>query len=189
MPAEARVTKIWKQQKLFIALFLIAFGLWFFIDGKWVWPRSNERFDLHKQFEKENRLSEWPAEAKKRGWKAEPPHKRHEPNDILAQFVFASLCGFGGAVALFYWLTQKSRVVKSDAEAVYSPAGTRVPFDAITGLGVKKWDSKGLATVRFEISGRQGQFVLDDYKFERDPTHVIFNEIKEKLEARAKPPA
>ena len=61
MPAEARVTKIWKQQKLFIALFLIAFGLWFFVDGKWVWPRSNERWKAHDQFEKENRLSEWPA--------------------------------------------------------------------------------------------------------------------------------
>ena len=88
---------------------------------------------------------------------------------MLAQFLFGSLCGLGGAIALFYWLAQKNRVVKTDAEAVYSPAGTRVPFDAITGLGVKKWDSKGLATVRYEIDGRKGEFLLDDYKFERDP--------------------
>ena len=186
MPAEARVTKIWKQQKLFIALFLIAFGLWFFADGIYFWPRSNRHWKLYKQFEDENRLSEWPAEAKTLGLKAEPPHKYHEPQDILAQYVFASICGLGGAVAVFYWMTQKDRVVKTDAEAVYSPAGTRVPFEAITGLGVKKWESKGFATVRYEIAGQQGQFLLDDYKFERDPTHAIFEEIKQQLEARAK---
>jgi hypothetical protein len=189
MPAEARVTKIWKQQKLFISLFLIAFGLWFFIDGKWVWPRSNERWELHAHMEKEGRLSQWPAEAKKRGWKPEPPKKYHDKDDILVQFIFASLCGLGGAVALFYWISQKGRVVRTDAEAVYSPAGTRVPFEAITGLGLKKWDSKGLATVRYEIAGRKGQFVLDDYKFDRDPTHAIFNEIKERIDTRAKPAA
>ncbi len=189
MPAEARVTKIWKQQKLFISLFLIAFGLWFFVDGKWVWPRSNERWELHARMEKQGELSEWPAEAKKRGWKAEPPHKYHDQDDILAQFIFASVCGLGGAVALFYWLTQKGRVVKTDAEAVYSPGGTRVPFEAITGLGLKKWDNKGIATVRYEMGGRQGQFALDDYKFDRDPTHAIFNEIKANLEARTKPAA
>lgn len=189
MPAEARVTKIWKQQKLFISIFLIAFGLWFFVDGIYFWPRSNKRWVLYTDLEKQNQLSDWPAEAKKRGWNAEPPHKYHDKDDILAQFIFASLCGLGGAVALFYWMSQKGRVVKSDADGVYSPGGTRVPFDAITGLGLKKWDSKGLATVRYELDGRIGQFVLDDYKFERDPTHAIFNEIKEKLEARPKPAA
>jgi len=48
MPAEARVTSTWKKQKLFVALFFVGVGLWFFIDGKWTWPRSNERWkELH----------------------------------------------------------------------------------------------------------------------------------------------
>jgi hypothetical protein len=65
MPAEARVTKIWKQQKLFIGIFLIGFGLWFFADGIYFWPRSNDT-GSYKQFEDENRLSEWPA--RRRRW-------------------------------------------------------------------------------------------------------------------------
>jgi hypothetical protein len=75
-------------------------------------------------------------------------------------------------------------VLKLDDEAVTTPSGTRVPFDAITGLGLKKWEPKGLATVRYELSGRKGQFVVDDYKFETAPTRQILEEIKKRLEGR-----
>lgn len=186
MPAEARVTKIWKQQKLFVAVVLTIFGLWFFYDGKWSWPRSNERWLEHNRYEKEGRIAEWPAYAKSRGWVAEPPEKYHDRNAIFVQFLCATLGGLAGTVALLYWLTQKDRVVRTDTEAAYSPGGTRVPFEAITGLGVKKWESKGYATVRYELAGRKGEFVLDDYKYDRDATHAIFEEIKQQLEARTK---
>ena len=42
---------------------------------------------------------------------------------------------------------------KTDAEAVYTPSGTRVPFGAITGIGKKNWDSKGIAKVRYTVDG------------------------------------
>ncbi len=184
MPAEARVTPIWKKQKLFVALFLIAVGLWFFVDGKWTWPQRNVRWKAHDQFEKEKRLNEWPEFAKSKGWKTETPHKYYDQDEILLQFILGSVTVGAGALTLLYWMSQKRRVVKTDAEAVYSPAGTRVPFTAITGLGLKKWDSKGLARVRYEIDGRQGEFELDDYKFDRDPTHEILKEIETHLLAR-----
>jgi hypothetical protein len=74
--------------------------------------------------------------------------------------------------------------VRTDEEAVFTPSGTRVPFGAITGVGKKKWEDKGLATVRYEIEGRKGEFVLDDYKFDRDATHQILAEIEEKVAVR-----
>jgi hypothetical protein len=185
MPAEAHVTSIWKKQKLFVALFLIGIGLWFFIDGKWTWPRSNVRWKAHDQFLKEKRLAEWPPYAQSHGWKLDPPHKYYEQDDILAQFLFGSAAAAAGAITVVYWLRQKRRVVKTDDEAVYAPDGTRVPFSAITGLGLKKWESKGLARVRYELDGKRGEFVLDDYKFDRDPTHEILKEIEERLLARS----
>ncbi|HYR58497.1 MAG TPA: hypothetical protein VEO95_07710 [Chthoniobacteraceae bacterium] len=187
MPAEARVTSIWKKQKLFVAAFLIAGGLWFFIDGEWTWPRSNERWKEHTRLEKENRLAEWPAIAKSRRWKIEPPEKYHDQGEITGQFVIANLLVVSGAIVLFYWLSQKRRTVRIDHEAVFTPAGTRVPFTAITGLGLKKWESKGFATVRYEINGRKGEFLLDDYKYDRDATHEILKEIEVHLLARTQP--
>jgi len=85
-----------------------------------------------------------------------------------------------GAASFIFWTTQVKRVLKTDDEAVYAPGGKRVPFESITRIDRKKWVSKGLATVVYSINGRRGKFILDDYKFDRDPTHQIMAEIEEK---------
>jgi hypothetical protein len=184
MPAEARISSIWKKQKLFISLFLIAIGAWFFIDGFHFYPKSNERWLKYEEYEKDRNMTGWREYAKSRGWVTEKPHKFHKPSDITAQYVCGGLVSLIGGIVLIYWLTQKGRVLRSDDEAVYTPAGNRVPFEAITGLGLKQWDSKGIARVRYQINGKQGQFVIDDYKFDPDPTRQIFSEIEGKLKAR-----
>ena len=183
MSAEAPVSSIWKKQKFFVSLFLLAVGGWFFWDGAIGYPRSNERWSKHQEFKSAQNLAGWHDYAKAKGWTDEPPHKFFKPEDITAQFVCGGLAALIGAIVLTYWATQIGRVLRTDDEAVYSPAGTRVPFGAITGLGKKKWDTKGLATVRYTIDGKQGQFVIDDYKFETEPTRKILAEIEAKLGA------
>ena len=185
MPAEARIAPIWKKQKLFVAIFLIAIGAWFFFDGLVGYPRSNERFLAHQGYEQDNRLSEWPTYAKSRGWVEKPPEKLFKPQDVIVQYVFGSLGALIGAIVLAYWFTQKGRVLRTDEDVVYTPAGTRVPFEAVTGIGKKRWDSKGIAVVRYTLEGRKGEFIVDDYKFETEPTRKILREIEEKLLARA----
>jgi hypothetical protein len=187
MKLEARITPIWKKQKLFVAIFLILFGAYFFWDGFIGWPRSNERFLKHKEFTDAGNPEGWAAYAKERGWKVQPPEKFYKQGDIIGQYVFGSLCTVAGAAMLLYWLQQIRRRLCMDAEAVTSPAGIRVPFSAITGLGLKKWDSKGLATVRYEIDGQRGEFIVDDYKFDTEPTRQMLEEIKRRLEERAAP--
>ena len=184
MPAEARISSIWKKQKLFIAVFLIAIGAWFFWDGGVGYPRSNERWLKHDEFKKAEDLKGWREYAKSRGWDGEVPHKFFKQSDIIGQYVFGGMLALIGGIVLIYWLTQKGRVLRSDEEAVYSPAGTRVPFAAFLALDKKNWDAKGLATARYQLEGRKGQFVIDDYKFDADPTRKILAEIEERLKAR-----
>ena len=199
MPAEARVTSIWKKQKLIVALVLLAASVPFFYDGAIGYERQNATYREWKPFVDQGRETEWPDYAKAKGWDPEewPKHARahglygHLPEipfpraKIIEQYVCAGLAVIFGAIALAYWATQKGRIVKTDAEAVQTPSGRRVPFSAITGVGKKKWDAKGLATVRYEIEGRKGEFQLDDYKFDRDPTHAILAEIEQHLTPRA----
>ncbi len=91
------------------------------------------------------------------------------------------LCA-GALVALVYWLKGKRIASCGPTRKRCSPLPAfRFPFGTITGLGKKKWDDKGLATVRYEIDGRKGEFILDDYKFDRDATHQILAEIEERL--------
>ena len=69
-------------------------------------------------------------------------------------------------------------VAATEAEAAYVPS--ELPL-TITGLGKKDWDSKGIARVRYSLDGRQGQFIVDDYKFETDPSRQILDEIEQLL--------
>lgn len=184
MPAEAKVSRIWKQQKLFMAIFVLCFSAWFAYDGFYGYPAENKRFDAHAQYEKEGRLSEWPAYAKSQGWKAEAPHKRHKDGDIVVQFVFAGIIGVAGIFFLLYWATRRGRILRTDEEAVYTPSGKRVPFSAVTGIGKKNWESKGIAKVRYEIEGQKGEFEVDDYMFDTEPSRQILTEIESRLLAR-----
>jgi hypothetical protein len=195
MPAEARITPIWKKQKLFVAIILLGFSLPFYYDGFTGYEQKNARYREWKVFVDEGREAEWPAYAASRDWKADEwtkfvkDHGNRMPEipfprgKIIEQFVCAGLTTIFGLITLAYWFGQKGRILRTDDEAVYTPAGTRVPFTAITGIGKKKWEAKGLATVRYEIEGRKGEFILDDYKFDRDPTHAILEEIEKHLTA------
>ena len=184
MPAEARISSTWRNQKLLVSLFVIGFGCYFFFDGLWNWPRSNVRWEAYEKFKTESRLTEWPAYAESQGWVEEQPHKFYKREDLIGQYAFGTLLVGIGAIVLIYWATQIRRVVRTDDEAVHTAAGNRVPFTAITGVGKKQWETKGIARVRYEIDGRKGEFVVDDYKFDTEPSRVILKEIEEKLLAR-----
>ena len=184
MPAEAHISTTWKRQKLLVGIFVIAFGCYFFFDGLVTWPKSNVRWEAYEKFKNEDKLGEWSDYAQSQGWVEEQPHKFYKPGDIMGQYVCGTLLVVLGGIVLVYWATQIKRTVRTDEEAVYTAAGTRVPFSAIIGVGKKQWESKGIARIRYELDGRQGQFVVDDYKFDTDPSRTILKEIEEKLVAK-----
>ena len=181
MSLEARITPTWKKQKGLMAVFFVGFGLWFLFDGYSGFPGSNVRWLAHENLKKENRLAEWPALARKAGWNEEPPHKFYQKRDITGQYVVGLVLLLSGAASFAYWSGQIKRTFKLDDNVVIVPDGKRVPLDCITGVNAKKWDAKGLATIHYTVNGRVGKFVLDDYKFERDPIHAIMTAIGEKL--------
>ncbi len=184
MLVEARISPIWKKQKLFISLFFMAIGAWFFRDGMVGYPRINERWTEHDRFVKNQNLKEWPAYARSRGWVEEPPEKLYGRADIIGQYVVGWIATILGILLLVYWFTQKGRLLQADDEAVITASGTRVPFDSITSVNRQKWESKGIARVRYSLDGRKGEFIVDDYKFDTDPTRQIFEKIEERLKAK-----
>lgn len=201
MPAEARVTSIWKKQKLFVAIIFLAACVPFFWDGSVGYHRKNERYVAWKGFNDSGKLDEWKAYAAQRNWhetewteylkehhlEARPPEIPFPPNKITEQYVCAGISLALGLALLVYWLQQKGRCVRTDEQAVYAPDGKRIPFDTITGLGKKKWEKKGFATVRYEMDGKKGEFLLDDYKFDYKATHQILEEIENQLLAEPLP--
>lgn len=184
MPVVARISSIWSKQKLLVALFFLAFSGWFVLDGAVTWPKSNLRYDTYHWFVDQKQEDQWPAFAQSKGWVLEAPEKRHTDNEILAQFAFAGLLATAGIILFVYWVTQRKRMLKMEDGAVYTPTGARVPFSSIRGLGKKRWESKGIAIVRYEDNGRLLQFVVDDYKYEAEPTRQIVDVIEQHLTAQ-----
>lgn len=182
MKVEARVTKIWKNQKLLLVVLLLGFCVAFLFDGLVRYPRLNAQFRKHEEFVKAGDLKGWEAFAAKEGWNATPPEKIHSE---VEQFVFAGITGVLGAIALVFWITQRGRILRMDDSGVSVREGEVIPFGAITGVDAAKWKSKGIARVKYQIDGRAGQFVLDDYKFEANATREIFKEIEKRRSADA----
>ncbi len=181
MPVIARISALWSKQKLFIALFFLAVSGWFYFDGAINWPRQNERWLAHKHLVDEGRAQEWPKYAADHGWVAQVPEHFHDVGNRIGQFVFGGLATMAGGFLLIYWATQRKRLLKMVDDAVFTPSGARVPFSAIRGIGKKRWDTKGIAVVRYEDNGRLLQFVVDDYKYETEPARQILDTIEQKL--------
>jgi hypothetical protein len=181
MAVVARISAIWSKQKLFVGIFFLAISLWFYSDGFFKYPKSNVRWDAHQQFENDGKMDQWPAYAKAHGWVPEKPEKKYSTGEIVGQFVFGGVATVTGLLLLIYWLTQRKRELKIEDGAVYTPSGTRVPFTSIRGLGKKRWESKGIAVVRYEDNGRLMQFIVDDYKYETAPTRQILDTIEQQL--------
>lgn len=175
MPAEARITKLWTQQKGIIPFLFLAYAAWFLWDGFIGYPRSNERWDAHEA--RKDKAGEWEKYCAERGWKTEVPHRRLEGKDILGQFVVGGMTGAIGLFALIYWQRQRRTVVRSDEEGVTTPSGKRVPYTAITHVDKRRWKAKGLSTVRYTLNGVNGQFTLDDAKHDPKALDTILEDI------------
>jgi hypothetical protein len=184
MPAEARIMKTWIQQKGLIPVLLLGFSAWFLWDGLIGYPRSNERWDAHARLKDQS--GEWEKLCAARGWTTEPPHRRFEKGDITGQYVWAGVVGAIGIFSLIYWLRARKLLIRSDADAVFTPSGTRVPYENITQIDRRKWKSKGLATVFYSLDGAKCRFVLDDAKYEPTGLDTILEDIQQRTAGRAK---
>lgn len=182
MTVEARITSVWKKQKLLLAILLIGFGAWFAFDGAIGYPQSNKRWLAHESVK--NDPGKWKELAAQNNWSEKVPEHFFEPRKTLEQFVAASICGTLGLVTLLYLLSQRGRTLRMDDETVTTATGVHVPFPAIIGVGKKQWDAKGIAKVRYTLDGKQGEFIVDDYKFDTKPTREILEEIEKRLLAK-----
>ena len=109
------------------------------------------------------------------------PEKFLGPGKVIEQFVAAGITGLVGLGILAYWFSQLKLTVRMDDDAITTAAGVRVPFSAIIGVGKKLWDKKGIAKIRYSLDGKEGEFVVDDYKFDTKPSRQILEEIERRL--------
>lgn len=152
-------------------------------DASVVYPEQMERYKYFADYKTNNPdwQTSWYPHAESKGWPAEEPPERSQ-GDIMTQWVMLGLTGPIGLYCLAMVVVWQRKFIAVDEQALYAQGDQRAAWDQITEIDANRWKSKGIARVTYEPdAGGSGTIVLDDWKFEREPTVAIFNTLRENV--------
>lgn len=187
MAIRASISKgyIWRPGLIGVAA-LMASG-WFLYDGMVKYPRIQAIWNAYNQIAHEHpddpvvaaRL--WAEHAREHGWPTDPPKARMEDKDILTQKIIAGITAPIGLLFCISFLRSVGRWVEADEQGLTTRSGQRVPYDAIKSVDKSRWQNKGIAVVHYQIEDKSGRITLDDWKFDREPTKRILEQVEEHM--------
>jgi len=78
-------------------------------------------------------------------------------------------------------LRSRGHWIEMDDKGVRSSWGESFQFDQVELLNKRRWRNKGIAKVTYVDGSRKRRFVIDDFKFKRDPTDTILYELEQRI--------
>lgn len=177
-----------------VGLFCTGAALWFLYDGLIGYPQWRDRGLDFVQFTEENPdmeelelVNAWKERAAERGWPTEKPLYKNTgkpitEDQITEQFYYAGAAGLIGAGFLIRLLRDKGRWIEAHDNGLRSNRGDDLQFSQITELNKKKWQSKGIARVRYQTNGSNKRMTLDDYIYDRDSTREILRLVEANID-------
>lgn len=156
---------------LFVFLGCTAFALWFLYDGLIGYPKKLTLAEAYASLPETGRQDAWKELAAEKGWPTMTPSKSAEDirHDIGGQFMMAVLCGAFAVPTLMMFMSGQGTWVEGDETLIRNSKGQEVPIPAITKIDKRKWEDKGIAKIFYEVDGKTKKFVMDDFKYKREP--------------------
>jgi hypothetical protein len=173
----------------------IGFGLWSVYDGMVKYPAQRIRgfgefqsdykslFEDSKvkalsvdQFERSadaDRRQEWEKYMHERDIKSIP--------EIFTQYVQAAVAGLAGIFLISIPIRARGRWIEGNETGITSSWGQSFQYEDVELVNKRKWRDKGIAKVTYIANGRRQQFVIDDFKFMREPTDQILCELEQRI--------
>ena len=148
------------------------------------WPEILKQMANH---ESDDRWADYSGE---KGW----PQKVNLEDDpktaeqIRQQLYAACVCFLLTAIALFFLMRTRGRFMKVDEEGYYPPGGSLIPFPTMKTLDMRRWENKGLATLVYEVDGKENKAKIDGMVYgqfkEEDgaPAEALFQKVLENFE-------
>ncbi len=189
MPIRAENDPRFSRRFLFMGIIAIGFALYCLYDGVVGYPARRDRG--FAEFKAENpkiqaaNAAEFEAQADKKdreAW-ARFAHDSEVPTgpDIVTQFVMAVIAGVAGLVLLSIPMRARGRWIELDESGLRSSWGQSFEFGQVESLNKRKWRDKGIAKITYRDGARKRQFVLDDLKFQREPTDAVLLELEHRI--------
>ncbi|QEF99570.1 hypothetical protein Mal15_36350 [Stieleria maiorica] len=156
---------------LYVFLGCTAFAGWCLYDGLIGYPKKLTIAEAYESLPEENRRDAWKELAGENGWPTITPAKTADDvrHDIGSQFMMVVLCMLFGIPALLMFMSGQGTWVEGDQTLIRNSKGQEVPIDAISKIDKRKWEAKGIAKIHYEVDGKKMKFVMDDFKYEREP--------------------
>jgi hypothetical protein len=181
---------------LIMGIVAIGFAIWSLYDGMVKYPAQRKQgFSEFKvdykplfqdsklnamtvdQFEgsaDEKPRIEWAKYCHERGIKMIP--------EIFTQYVQAVIAFLAGVYLLSLPIRARGRWIEADENGITSSWGQSLQYNQIEQVNKRKWRDKGIAKVTYIDGGRRKMFVVDDFKFMREPTDQILYELEQRIE-------
>ncbi|MEM1211277.1 MAG: hypothetical protein AAGI68_03165 [Planctomycetota bacterium] len=191
-PTKATVSGGYRWRPGLIALFCIGFGFYALYDGFIAYPNQIEQYDkleliIEKAEAGDPQYTNWRSQeawtrlAEKHGIEGSitetESYSDRTQGDVVTQFIMAGIVFPIGFYALYIYIASGSRFVEADEQGVRDHKGQSPLWSELTGIDGPKWDTKGIARLVYKTAqGEEGRILLDDWKFDTEPTRAIYRE-------------
>lgn len=185
MDLKATLASSYRNRLILIALAAMLYAAWCMYDALIGYPNKQEArraFEqVREQYPDTYRNVQWPQLAEDNGWDGTV-----EPDEIDAWNIATQWIQFGivfpiGAYCLFSLAMWQRRYVGADESRLYSHKLDGVTFDKITRIDAARWENKGIAVIYYDAGQGEQSLVLDDWKYQREPTDAIFDRLRENV--------
>ena len=191
MTIRANFTNSFLIRYAFIAVVCLGFMFWCLYDGLIGYPKLMEPALAFQAIqEREPKPSDSDAKrefldlAKENDWKMDAKKFEkisdisHLEADIFQQFSMAAVSVAIGLPFLILLVRGRGSWMEASETGIHTSWGQAMQFDQITLLNKRKWKDKGIAKVQYESEGSKRKLILDDCKFDRDPTEEMLRLIE-----------
>lgn len=199
MQHKAGISSNYRRRLLIVGVVFLGGGAWFFYDGFVGYPKANilltEKLDAYQRLVVEQeKPDQWDQLAVEKSWwnpehdldnpEHAPKPKGHlkQPNDLLAQKILGAICSVIGLGFSWMWCACAGRWVELVDGRLRNNKGREVALGDIQSLDSSRWH-KGIAWVRYKTAdGADDAILLDDWKYELEPTREIYKIIHAQTE-------
>ena len=171
---------------LLIGLGALAFGLYCVYDGAIGYPTTQARALAYQKYVlDEKNEAKWQEVAAEHGWSTDYPGEPKDAEkhivDVQMQFWMAGGCGLIAFFPLWSVWRSRGRWIELNKSGLTSSWGQSVSPDQVVSLDKRQWRSKGIARLKYLDGNRTRTFVIDDFKFKREPTDKILAEFEKRI--------
>jgi len=185
MDLKAKVASGYRTRLILIAVGALLYSAWAYYDATIKYPdkiAAFDRFDDLRTNNPDNFNQLWATVAIENGWDPDSIPEEVQEGDIDAQwwqFAITFPIGMYCLISLGLW---SRRYLGADETNLYTHGRVVVPYDSITRIDAARWDTKGIAYIQYDLGHGEQSLLIDDWKYDRQPTDEIFDRVRDKVD-------